>query len=234
MFEDQDREPRSDLLRFEGRLGRADRTPLAAIIVVSVFVLIGIVDPWASIGSSGPPAGRTGPERSAGPSPSPLSAADVAVGDFCLAPGSWRTATIETWRDGTVRVWRAIDPRPASGPDDVAIPVVPAVGSAIPAIGWCAPAAGPERPTGTALVRAWRRIGATFEPVRLRDRQPFGGNSALGALYAPPDPGAATWPDGLVVFRYARVGAEPGWFGIEISGTTPAATASPTPVAPSP
>jgi hypothetical protein len=180
--------------------------------------------------------------------PVPSNAADTAVAAICLEPGSWRTATIETWRAQTVHVWRAIDPTAASGPADPAIPLVPAVGSRIDAIGFCAPVVGPERPAGEATVEAWRLAdserlqpdGASTPPVRieLRPLSPTVSQSSLGGLYGPPDPADAAmgWPAGVVVFSYELTteGAPTAatWFGIEIvltdpSGAEPSPSAGP-------
>jgi hypothetical protein len=144
---------------------------------------------------------------------------------MCLEPGSWRTATIETWNERTVRVWRAIDPAPASRPLDASIPTVPAVGTSIPAIGYCAPTSGPQQPLGPATIQAWWVDGDAVERLALRQITPRSGVSPYGALFGPPaELGSTTsWPNGLVVFRYEEGGAGAGasrWFGIQVSGTT--------------
>ncbi len=154
---------------------------------------------------------------------------------------------METWRDRTVRVWRAIDPAPATGPDDPAIPIVPAVGSRIAAIGFCAPVVGPDTPSGPATIDAWRRapaagnegssagIGRRTVRIELRGIVPAGSPSPFGALFGPPDPadGASGWPPGVIVFRYAQSAAgstrSETWFGIEVlltdaSGRQPASS----------
>jgi hypothetical protein len=138
---------------------------------------------------------------------------------------------VETWRDRTVRVWRAIDPAPAAGPDDPAIPIVPAVGSRIAAIGFCAPVVGPDKPAGPATIDAWRRApaagndgsgSAAAVPIELRGIVPVGSPSPFGALFGPPDPadGTSGWPPGVIVFRYAQPAAwsttSVTWFGIEV------------------
>jgi hypothetical protein len=149
---------------------------------------------------------------------------------------------VETWRERTVRVWRAIDPAPAAGPDDPAIPIVPAVGSRIAAIGFCAPVVGPDTPAGPATIDAWRRasgggndnsINAAAVPIELRCIVPSGSPSPFGALFGPPAPADRTsgWPPGVFVFRYSQPAAGSAtsvtWFGIEVlltdaSGRQPA------------
>ena len=216
--------------RFEARLVGEDRSPWMVAALVATFVGLAILKPWAEAGTpdtppsstdgSNPAAGATiGGHPSAQPARTPT---DDAVVEMCLEPGSWRTATIETWRDKTVRVWRAIEPGPASRPLDASIPIVPAVGSSIPAVGYCAPTSGPGQPVGPATIRAWWVEGDAVEPLQLRQVTPASGVSPFGALFGPPaELGSTTsWPNGRVVFRYEDRGArESRWFGIEISGT---------------
>jgi hypothetical protein len=243
-------------VRFQSRLASGDRSPL--IPIVALVVLVGI----AAL-SSGPvvPSGTdvesptsetaAGAVGSFSPAPSsaPNSRADADVATICLEPASWRTATIETWRDQTVRVWRAIDPVLASGPDDPAIPIVPAVGNSVAAIGFCAPVVGPDRPSGPVTVEAWRRepvagdraspasgpvAAGAAEPVRidLRSLVPAGSPSPFGALFGPPEAKAGTgWPPGVVVFRYAPLSSGPSaatWFAIEIVRTDASGKGPPT------
>jgi hypothetical protein len=245
-----DRRPTDDWppVRFESHLARADRSSL--IPIAALIVLVSIAALTAGQAATGPTdrgatASLIAAEAAESPPPSAStpssSRADAGVAAICLEPGSWRTATIETWRDQTVRVWRAIDPVPASGPDDQAIPIVPAVGSRVAAIGFCAPVVGPDRPTGTATIEAWRREavpgegaspapgavaagGVAASPLQLRPIVPAGSPSPYGALFAPatgPD-GGAGWAPGIIVFRYTQLagrGPIATWFAIEISLT---------------
>ena len=219
--------------RFEARLAGDDRSPLIVTALVAAFVGLAILKPWATGGSpdNGPsaaggtnlsaPAVAPGEPRAS--DPPARTPTDDAISKMCLEPGSWRTATIETWRDETVRVWRAVDPVPASRPLDPVIPIVPAVGSSIPAIGYCAPTVGPEHPLGPATIRAWWVDGDAVKALELRQIAPTAGVSPLGGLFGPPaELGSTTsWPNGLVIFRYEERGAGASrWFGIEVSGTT--------------
>ena len=239
------------LVRFQRKLPRGDRSPLVPVLALVLLVAIAVLSSSPPLPSA-PGPGVT-PLRAAADGTGGLSAshsqspAEASVAAICLEPGSWRTATIETWRDRTVRVWRAIDPVPASGPDSPAIPIVPAVGSRIAAIGFCAPVVGPDRPTGPATVDAWRLApagGAEAAPtsapeaLELRQLVPNGSVSPLGGLFGPPEPVGSTtgWPAGVVVFRYVRDAGTPSsaatWFGIEIVltdalGRSPAASGGP-------
>jgi len=246
-------------VRFQSRLSGGDRSPLIPIIALVLLVGIAALSSGqAAPGRTDAAALATEPAAQAGGPPSPLpsaapnSRADADVATICLEPASWRTATIETWRDQTVRVWRAIDPVLASGPDDPAIPIVPAVGTRVAAIGFCAPVVGPERPSGPVTVEAWRREpeagdGASTAPGRvaaggadavrleLRPLVPTGSPSPFGALFGPPGgAGVGTgWPPGVIVFRYTQLATGPApaatWFAIEIfrtdaSGKEPSAS----------
>jgi hypothetical protein len=232
MIEEREPGPMAEKVRFAARVSGADRSPAIATVLVAVFVGLAIVKPWAAFGS---PAAPVGPEQvvpvagrtvAAQPRPNPSPAPSrigEAVMEVCLDPGSWRTATIETWRDKTVRVWRAIDPGPAGRPLDPAIPVVPAVGSSIPALGYCAPTSGPDQPRGPARVQAWQVDGDAVRAIQLRQVAPATGTSPYGALFGPPaELGSTTsWPDGLIVFRYEELDTGASrWFGIEVSGTS--------------
>lgn len=232
----EDREPgrTAEPFRFEARMGGVDRPPVVGAAIVLALVLLAIAKPWApgppSPAAGGSTAGRPLGAAPAAPSsrppatPTPRPSDGVAaVADFCLEPGSWRTATIETWHDRIVRVWRALDPVHASGPNDPAIPVVPAVGTSIPAIGFCAPGVGPDHPIGAADVDAWRLDGQRASPIRLRQVDPIGLVSPYGAMFGPPGGGTGepSWPDGIVVFRLAERGSGiERWFGIEVRGVT--------------
>lgn len=235
-------------VRFQSRLAGGDRSPLIPIAALALLVGIAALTAGQAAPRStdrGAPATDTDAQaaESLSPSPSPpKSRADADVATICLEPASWRTATIETWRDQTVRVWRAIDPVPASGPNDPAIPIVPAVGSRVAAIGFCAPVIGPDRPTGPATIEAWRReavggdgpspapgasatSGAAPVPLELHPLVPLGSPSPFGALFGPlgrADAGAS-WTPGVIVFRYTQLVGAPApiatWFAIEISLT---------------
>jgi hypothetical protein len=223
-------------VRFDSRLPRVDRSPLVPIAGLALLVAIAALTSTVAAPGPGdrstaasPVVAEAHPKGS--PSPPPNSRADVAIATICLEPGSWRTATIETWRDRTVRVWRAIEPAPAVGPDDPAIPIVPAVGSRIGAIGFCAPVVGPGRPAGPVTIDAWRRdpgagdnggAASAATPIELRRLVPAGSPSPFGALFGPPEPAnsASGWPPGVIVFRYAQPATGPTtsvtWFGIEV------------------
>jgi hypothetical protein len=212
-----------------------------AIVAIVFLVLIALVKPWPSLDRPQtaatpvfPAADPAPPTPTAAPTPTDPAA---AVADICLGPGSWRIASIERWHDQTIRVWQAIQPAHASGPDDGAIPIVPAIASEVWALGFCAPVAGPGRPAGPATVTVWRRAAGPPTRIALAQWVPRRPPSPFGQLFAAPmlegakscpvrseepqeprkPPG---WPAGTYVFRYAEADREPVWFGVEVVQAT--------------
>jgi hypothetical protein len=242
---DLDRRAAGGPIRFEASVGGRSRVPrvVGAVAVVAMAVLV--AKPWDLLpGAESAPrvaeavprsAGAAGKHQGSGvtaaQSAAKAAATEKAVESICLDPGTWRTATIEQWHaDQTVRVWRAVDPRPATGPTDPAIDVVPAVGETVPAIGFCAPAVGPDRPSGLATVDAWRLDGGVATPIELRLMAPIGAVSAMGALFAPPLDAGASWPSGFYVFRHTLLSSNLArWFAVEVrtNGPVPRPTRQP-------
>jgi hypothetical protein len=235
--------PASEPIRFEAAVGGRSRLPQAVSAIGIAFLAIVLIKPWGvmdpqasdptavAAGVASRPAARSaGPAASARAASAPV-ASEQAVAAICLDPGTWRTATIEQWHpDQTVRVWRALDPRAARGPTDPSIARVPAVGETIPAIGFCAPVSGRDRPSGRAEVDAWRVEGDSASPIQLRVMAPLGAVSGLGALFAPPLDATNGWPDGVYVFRHTILATQVArWFAVEVKtdATEPRATRPP-------
>ena len=156
-----------------------DRGLSVAAALVALVIGLAVVKPWVPA-STAPPAAvaPAGEPRAAGPTaaatPRPTNDTAVALaGPICLGAGAWRVASLETWRDQDVRVWRAVEPiADATGPLDPAIPTVPVVGLEIRALGWCAPAYGPNRPVGPALLQGWIVINGAAHELDLRPGPP--------------------------------------------------------------
>jgi len=230
MIEDPDLDRRANggPIRFEASVGGRSRAPRVVVALAVVAVAVLVAKPWdllpatsAARGVAAPSGATAGQGRGSGPvaaTKAEATATEKAVESICLDPGTWRTATIEQWHaDQTVRVWRALDPRPATGPTDPSIDVVPAVGETVPAIGFCAPAIGPDRPAGPATVDAWRLDGNIATPIELRLMAPLGAISGLGALFAPPIDAGPSWPSGVYVFRHTVLASNLArWFAVEV------------------
>lgn len=221
-----------------------DRGLSVAAALVALVIGLAVVKPWVPA-STAPPAAvaPAGEPRAAGPTaaatPRPTNDTAVALaGPICLGAGAWRVASLETWRDQDVRVWRAVEPiADATGPLDPAIPTVPVVGLEIRALGWCAPAYGPNRPVGPALLQGWIVINGAAHELDLDQVLPARGTTPLAALYQPIAPCALgttctpgetrprpqRWEMGRVVFRYEdRGAAASAWFGADIELYVPA------------
>ena len=148
------------------------------VVVAAVLVAVAVVKPWGGSGgraapqgggASSPRAVAGAPAASSGASEAP-AANDIIDPDVtlaCLDPGSWRVASVEAYAAQTIRVWRALEPGPASGPADPSIPYVLVVSEGVTELGWCAPVAGSDRPTGGTTVAAWSVIGGSPRDLHL-------------------------------------------------------------------
>ena len=231
-----------------GRDGEADRAagfvePVAVqgtggrvvgwVAIAAVLLVVAVLKPWgggapaptratvgAGQGDSIRPSGSVVPP---GPSPTLPSDIDVDVTRACLDPGSWRVASVEAYEGQTIRVWRALDPAVAAGPDDPAIPFVLVVSEGVSELGWCAPAAGPDRPAGETIVAAWSVRGDVSHALRLVPTHRTPRASSFGALYGPRSVAAAhptapldRWPAGRYVFRLRLADGRERWFGVDV------------------
>ena len=205
--------------------GASPLTPIAVAIIVVAFA-IAIVKPWGgaldvvqplrTLTTLNQASPTTAASSVAPPSEVPRSSAEI-VADQCRAPGGWRIFTIERWHDVTVHVWSAIEPVRTSDPHDPAIPYLSIVAEDVPALGYCAPLFGPERPPDGAVAHLWHAPPtgaiAALDPPRLQP--PF--ESSLVAVYAPPstrrppDLSTVTWPSGRYLFD-----ADGRMFGVDL------------------
>jgi hypothetical protein len=211
-----------------------DRRIAGALWAVAVLIVVAIVKPWG-VGAPQGEAPRPHPPVTPAPvTPAPTAdlSADGLANPICLGTGGWRIASLETWETQDVRVWRAIEPVPeATGPLDPRIPSVPIVAVVLTAVGWCAPAFGPERPVGPTSVTAWTVVDGHATELTLRQVQPASGTTPIAALYVPltrcpepgicvpllPEPVPARWWAGRIVFRFVDAGAgRDAWFAADV------------------
>lgn len=230
----------------EGRLS----TTLAGVLVLLAVV---ILKPWG--GGAAEPTGPVARATTEAAAVTPVPTEDrTAVGlalPICLGTGAWRVASLETWRTQDVRVWRAIEPvDTAAGPLDAAIPSVPIGAIQLTALGWCAPAYGPDMPIGPAAVTAWTVSGGVATPLELQQVRPADGVTPIAALYVPltlcpeptlcapsmPSPAPRPWVTERVVFRYRDTATgHVDWFAADVeiikeregAASSPAATSAP-------
>lgn len=203
------------------RVGGPSPVTSRTIAVLGAVLVILIVKPWGAgeVTSAIQQSPReslvapsTGP--AANPTAAPRSQAEV-IADQCRAPSGWRILTVARWHDETVHIWSAVEPVATADPADPQIPYVSMVADQIPALGYCAPLFGPDRPVGGATAALWRiaanGTAESLHPARIEP--PF--ETALVGLYAPPPAirpdQPASWPSGRYLFNAAG-----RWFGIDL------------------
>lgn len=200
---------------------------------VAVLIILAILKPWGL----GSPSATLRPDLTVAPTRAPITpiptedrSSDGLAAPICLGTGAWRIASLESWRTQDVRVWRAIAPiAEVTGPLDPAIPSVPIVAVEIAALGWCAPAFGPDRPVGPVNVTATFIRGDVASGLELLQVHPTDGSTPIAALYVPLLPAGAPgrWETGRVVFRYRDSGTgRVLWLAADITILPPGADAT--------
>ena len=199
-------------------------------MLIAAVVVVAIVKPWGDVGLGGAgladqAAPTTRPadaaRRTAAPTPAEPDAAD-RLAEVCLAPSGWRVMATERWRDETVRSWRAVEPSTASGPLDPSIEFTPVAAEALPALGYCAPIDGPDRPPADARgsVYVLRDGGADERAVtRVAPLDDVSGGAAWFGWDRGASDGAfsLTWPVGRYVIRVGTAdGRYARWIGVEV------------------
>jgi hypothetical protein len=234
--------------------GRRRRGPsveqLVALVVVAVAITV--IKPWG--GDTGRPSAADRPaavtgsagsaataEIPAGPSPTPDPGRALAA-EMCLEPSGWRMFATERWSDRLIRSWVLVEPLVgASGPDDPRIPFIDESSMAVLNLGYCAPISGPDRPSSAATATILAKWSAASAPTASGEAPPpthwdviqpervlpTRGASPYGGSWAPPGPGAASWPSGTFVFEIGEPGkattARHRWFGVIVDLRAPAA-----------
>lgn len=224
--------------------GAPDPRRLYAVIAVPVAVIvILIIRPWGEEGTrnagpaTSPRAEAAGPTAFTGASVDGLAgsgfppALEDPLAATCASPSGWRAATLQQWAGRTlpIRSWIAIDPVPADGPLDPAIPFAPVSTGIVTALGYCAPMTQAQRPPPDATATLWAIIAnqpVALTSVRMEPADP----NPLGGLWRrPPEIPSGTpvasglttaddiWPPGRYVIRIARPdGRDAVWLGVEV------------------
>lgn len=224
---------------------RSDGSGVArALWAVVALLTVAILKPWAggSPGATDRPVAVSPTFLPATPVPTEDRTAEGLATQICLGAGAWEIVSLETWRTQDVRVWRAIEPLAAAdGPADPAIPSVPVGALEVTALGWCAPAFGPQRPTGPARVSAWSVRNGVATDLALRQVQPAA-VTPLAALYVPltscperticapllREPVPGPWTTGRVVFHYVDAGGTTdAWLAADLDIAVPRPTGAP-------
>lgn len=227
------------------RGGSSDSRVGNALSVVAILVVLAVLKPWGA-GSPIAIARPFVPDATTvaiTPSPTEDRSADGLASPLCLGTGGWRIASLEQWRTQDVRVWRAIEPiTSATGPLDPTIPSVPIVALEVTALGWCAPAFGPGRPEGPAVVTAWSVRDGEARRLDLEQAFPVEGSTPIAAFYVPltlcpetnvclpllPAARPRPWATERVTFEFVDKGTGQGlWFAADLTIVPGGATPSP-------
>ena len=207
------------------------RPPIERWAVIATAILVVVVaKPWQSpgneSGAGGPPLARRSAEPAVSAAPSSSDdAAAARVAAFCLNTRSWLVASVERTighsGDQRIHVWRVLEPAPAAtGPNDPAIPVVSILSEGLTELGWCAPIVGDEKPSAPVHLSVWLRAPGGATPTTLDSSRPVSDRTPYGAMYRPPGKGpsssAASWPNGIYVFRYGEADGRERWFAIDV------------------
>ena len=244
------------------RLAGPGRRPGAIVILAACLIGLAILKPWPSGGGPAPIAlshGIVAPaNRAASGDPSPPADAASAIepspsptpsllpGELACQPAGWRLA----WT-GRMAIWNVdtrlvIDPVPAGGPLDPAIPLADLGHDAITGMGVCAPPLGADgagRPgridevwrieaTAGALVAvpiAVTPVDRASRPVATLPASAGIGPSPLIELVRPAADPSGIWPTGRYVLEIdapvpgenPTAGRATFWLGIAIDAPAP-------------
>lgn len=205
--------------------------------IATVILVVVVAKPWqppderATAGGPTAPPPRTA-EPSAAASPSGRDDAALRIAAFCLGTRSWLVATVERTvghtGDQRIHVWRVIEPATsARGPDDPSVPEISIVSEGLTELGWCAPVAGDAGSLPPVDLTTWVRSPTGAIRVTLDSSRPQTDRTPYGAMYRPPGRGpsslAASWPDGIYVFRFREADGSERWFAIDVE-TRPVAS----------
>ncbi len=212
-----------------------------AVMLAAGAVAIAMAKPWssptsvvpASLGTPGPSPSdvlTAAPVPGSGRAPGTAQTGgviDLAGGGTldCYAPPGWRLV-VDTTGDGRqVRTWLAVEPAPATGPLDPAVPATTIANGPVRGLGFCAPRTGTPDVASTAVWTAsvWRIDGTGRGPARatrIAQIETDGGAGGLAPASAQPgSPGSpAAWPPGRYAIQFeARNAAVPDlWIGLDL------------------
>jgi hypothetical protein len=227
-----------------------NRGLLVGAALTAVVLVLAVLKPWgapvgtgqaadAGLPSGGPAAGPASPGLT--PTPSATPPGIGMPGGQCFPGTDWRLFALEDSDGRRLQHWLSIEPGPATGPRDPAVPFVPVVTDRLLALGFCV-GSGPDGPDPLVGVRAWALASSSRSPAVPIVLDPLAAylphEPNLGAVYRPP-PGStgtagAAWPPGRYVFAVLQ-GAPEGdkwWFGVDVvprPGASDAPRASATP-----
>jgi hypothetical protein len=206
------------------RLGRSSRQVALGVTAVAALLAVAVVKPWPG---PAPAANSDTPEQfvaavTANVPSAAASSADPA-GSICTSPDGWRIVADDVELGRPVRTWLVASVEySAVPPVRSTVPVTSLVSSGVSSLSFClAPEVSQAGKTGWSGT-LWRQSGDAADPAAWQPAArltPFPGS--IGALAAPLDGSATTWPPGRYVLE-ARFAGSPreAWLGLLIRRAT--------------
>jgi hypothetical protein len=211
---------------------RRDRTIWFVVGAVIGALALAIVKPWG-LGVSGGPSTPAGTPINVAQNSRPSPSRSLPPGPVnCYNDEAFRLVTAERTLGKDIRSWIAVEPIPATRPDDPRIPTLSIVSGRLLGVGLCGPRtegveAGADESTMLWIPDSLTPVGAVaLELVRLDRLDEFG--SGEGQLHKPPPTitgPTRSWPNGRYVMELRRTGEASLWFAFRVTS----APATPTP-----
>lgn len=216
---------------------RRDRTVWFVVGVVIGALTLAVLKPW-SIGlpTAAPAATPTQVGVAASPRPS-LAASQPPGPANCYNNEAYRLVTAERTLGRDFRSWIAVEPVPATQPDDPLIPTLSIVSGRLLGLGLCGPQLEGATPAADESTVLWVPGGRTapsgviaLDLVLLEPLDEFG--SGAGRLYKPPPELAGagrSWPNGRYLMELRKDDGPSLWFAFRVASapSTPQPTARP-------
>lgn len=227
------------LTRLRGRPGPGFR------LVVALLALGLAVAAWKPWGASSPSEGGSPPgvgmvsvppTASGGLTPGIATPSSTLTFDpdrsACEAGVGWRVFALVHDFGFKSRMWIAMEPVPASGPADAAIPTIPLGGERVAVLGYCTDFRSHPKRT-VVLAGIWRVDSNVASQLAVDVAAEFSpGDAAMGLVLNPPlarvrasSSGQPSWQPGRYVFALEiEEGGrtDESWFGIQVIARCPA------------
>jgi hypothetical protein len=189
----------------------------------ALLVGLGLLKPWQPTGDAGRivlPTPSTDPSLSSPssaptPRPTPAPTPDREAVP-CISSNGWRVVAREQTAGRETQTWIAIEPRPATGPGDPAIPRVRLVAGTLRGLGYCLP---DRLQQVSHMGEAWSLGSAGSQPPQPAALELVPLSAAFRGyadLYAPPS-GMSAWPAGQYVFAVDVGVRERVWFSVLVT-----------------
>lgn len=227
------------LTRLRGQPGPGFRLVVA---LLALGLAVAAWKPWGanspSEGGSPPGVGMVNvrPTASGGATPRIASPSSTPTFDpdrsACEAGVGWRVFALVHDSGFKSRMWIAMEPVPASGPADAAIPTIPLGGERVAVLGYCTDFRSHPKRT-VVLAGIWRVDSSVASQLAVNVAAQFSpDDAAMGLVLNPPltslrasSSGQPSWQPGRYVFALEiKEGGrtDESWFGIRVIARCPA------------